>query len=511
MAETTAPQGPDLSQGVLLADVPETGVLAGRVGDQSVLVSRVDGKLHAVSGSCTHYGGPLAEGLAVGRTVRCPWHHACFDLATGEALAAPAFSRLDRWKVETSGDRLFVREKLTDTPRKPSLPWRWNRPDKIVIVGGGAAGFAAAERLRRLGYEGRLTMFSADADAPYDRPNLSKDYLAGTAPEEWIPLRDDAFYRDNAVDLRLGAEVVELSPGKRRLKDAKGEHHAYDALLLATGAEPVRLPLPGFDAPNVFTLRSLADSRAIIAAAAPGARVAVIGASFIGLEVAASLRARGLEVHVVAPDEVPMQKVLGREVGEFVRTLHEAEGVVFHLGRGVEAFAGGILKLTGGEQLAADFVVLGVGVRPRVKLAEQAGLKVENGVLVDEAFRTSAAGVWAAGDIASYPEPVSGGRARVEHWVAAERQGQVAAASMLGLDAPAAGPPFFWSHHYGLEIRYVGYAPGWDAAEVEGSLAAHDALIRYRKDGRVLAVATLGRDRASLAQAAAWEGCAVPA
>jgi NADPH-dependent 2,4-dienoyl-CoA reductase/sulfur reductase-like enzyme/nitrite reductase/ring-hydroxylating ferredoxin subunit len=504
MGETIAAQGPDLTAGVPLADIPDDGALAGRVGDEAVLLSRIDGALHAVSATCTHYGGPLAQGLVVGRTVRCPWHHACFDLATGKALRAPAFNRLDRWTVETADGKAYVRGKAPEPAPEPRTARKPDGPRKVVIVGGGAAGFAAAERLRTLGYDGRLTMFSADRDAPYDRPNLSKDYLAGTAPEEWIPLKDEAFYRDNGIELRSGAEIVSLAPQERLAVTADGTAHAFDALLLATGAEPVRLSGPGFDAANVFTLRSPADSRAIIAAATRAKRAVVVGASFIGLEVAASLRGRGLEVHVVAPEAVPMQKVLGRELGAFVRALHEANGVVFHLGRGVAGFDGERLTLDDGAQVAADFVVLGVGVRPRTRLAAEAGLTVDGGVVVDGRFETSAPGVFAAGDIAAYADPRFG-RTRVEHWVAAERQGQVAAAAMLGIDGPPAEAPFFWSQHYEVTIRYDGHAPGWDAVEIEGSIEGRDCLVRYRKDGRALAVATIGRDRENLMQAAAWE------
>lgn len=489
--------GPDLAAGVPLADVPSSGVLAGHVAGEPVLVCRVEGGLSAVSGACTHYGGALAEGLVVGDTVRCPLHHACFSLKTGEALAAPAFDPLARWPVEVRDGLVRVGpEKLVAAaPDETATPGAVTR---IVIVGGGAAGFAAAEMLRRRGYGGALTMLSAEADAPIDRPNLSKDYLAGTAPEAWMPLKGDDFYADNQIDLRVDTAVTRIDVQARTVETASGESFAFDRLLLATGSEPVRLTAPGFDLPNVHTLRSLADCRAIITAAANARRVAVIGASFIGLEAAAALRSRGLEVHVIAPDETPMERVLGRELGALVRRVHEDRGVIFHLQQTAQSFDGQRLELSAGGEVACDLVVLGVGVRPRVQLAQAAGLATDNGVIVDAFFETSSPGIFAAGDIARHPDPVTGEPVRAEHWVVAERQGQAAAANMLGQHAAYDRAAFFWSNHYDLSIHYVGHGVAFDEVLVDGSIAAGDATVRYRKAGRLLAAASIGRARENL-------------
>lgn len=493
--------GPEFSAGLPLADVPLTGALSGQVGGEPVLLMRRADGLFAVSGACTHYGGPLGAGLVVGDTVRCPWHHACFDLRSGQALAAPAFDALDRWTVEREGDRVYVRERMTTVPsRVTTAP---AHPARIVIIGGGAAGFAAAEMLRRRGFAGSLTLLSADAAPPCDRPNLSKDYLAGTAPEAWIPLKPDAFYVDHAIDLRLGVEVGQLDVAGRAVFSTAGERFGYDALLLATGAEPVRLKGKGFDGPNVHLLRSLADARGLIAALDGVRAVAVIGASFIGLEVAASLRGRGLPVTVIGPETVPLERVMGPEIGGFLRGLHEVNGVRFHLGQTAEAYDGKAVILADGQRIDADLVVLGVGVRPRVQLARDAGLAVDGGVIVDRALRTSASGIWAAGDIARYPDPVSGDLIRVEHWVAAQRQGQVAALSMLGKPAELIEPPFFWTQQYSQAIRYVGHADHWDALRIDGSIAEGDATVRFELTGVLVAAATLGRDAESLRLAAA--------
>jgi NADPH-dependent 2,4-dienoyl-CoA reductase/sulfur reductase-like enzyme/nitrite reductase/ring-hydroxylating ferredoxin subunit len=504
-----APGGPDLTHGIAASDLPEGGMLLGHVGEEAVLLARRGEEVFAVGATCTHYGGPLAEGLLVGETVRCPWHHACFSLRTGEAVRAPAFDPVPCWRVEQRDGRLFVREKLVPPTRRPAAakPAAGAAPGRIVIIGGGAAGFAAAERLRREGYAGRLTLLSADDAAPYDRPNLSKDYLAGTAPEEWIPLRPESFYAENAIELRLGTTVAGIDPSGRRVLLAGGGELLFDRLLLATGAEPVRPPIPGADTLQVRTLRSLRDSRALIEAAKSARQAVLIGAGFIGLEVAAALRARGLAVHVVAPEARPLERVLGPELGDLVRRLHEEQGVVFHLEAEVAGIEPGRVNLEGGQSLGAELVVLGTGVRPRMELAERAGLAVDHGVLVDEYLETSAPGIFAAGDIARWPDPHSGERIRIEHWVVAELQGQAAALNMLGGERRRrfTAAPFFWSRHYDTSIHYVGHAQRWDAIEVEGDIGARDAELRYLRDGRILAVATVGRDLRSLEAAAAME------
>ncbi len=257
MADQQAPPaGPDLSQGVALSEF-SGATLLGHVGDEDVLLVRSGSGVFAIDAHCSHYHGPLAEGLADGESIRCPWHHACFDLRTGEAARAPALNSIAVWKVEHEGDRIFVRQKREQP--KPRVKGAVDAPGRIVIVGGGAAGFAAAEMLRRQDYRGSIAMLSNEAAAPVDRPNLSKDYLAGSAPEDWLPLRPDGFYADAAIDMRLSTEVASIDTKARAVVLAGGEAIAYDRLLLATGAEPVRLPIPGADQPHVHVLRSLAD------------------------------------------------------------------------------------------------------------------------------------------------------------------------------------------------------------------------------------------------------------
>jgi NADPH-dependent 2,4-dienoyl-CoA reductase/sulfur reductase-like enzyme/nitrite reductase/ring-hydroxylating ferredoxin subunit len=493
--QQASPAGPDLSQGVMPSEF-SGDMLLGHVGDEDVLLVRSGPDIFAIEAHCSHYHGPLADGVIDGRHIRCPWHHACFDLRTGEAARAPALSAIAVWKVEREGERIFVRQK-PEQPR-PRVKGAVDAPARIVIVGGGAAGFAAAEMLRRQDYRGSIVMLSDEAAAPVDRPNLSKDYLAGSAPEDWLPLRPEGFYADAGIDLRLGTEVASIDTRAGAVVLAGGETIAYDRLLLATGAEPVRLPIPGVDQPHVHVLRSLADCRAIIASLTGARRAMVIGASFIGLEAAASLRARDIEVHVVGLEQRPMERVLGPEMGDFVRALHEERGVIFHLGDTVTAIDGKRATLKSGGVLDADVVVIGVGVRPRLALAEKAGLAIDRGVTVDAYLETSIPGVYAAGDIARWPDPHSGETIRVEHWVVAERQGQTAARNMLGQREVFDAVPFFWSQHYDVPINYVGHAEKWDEIAVDGDIAAKDCLLRYESGGRVLAVASIYRDVASL-------------
>jgi NADPH-dependent 2,4-dienoyl-CoA reductase/sulfur reductase-like enzyme/nitrite reductase/ring-hydroxylating ferredoxin subunit len=502
MSDTHDPPLPDLRSGVPLQQVPDGGSLAGRVDADEVILARRGDAVFAVGAHCTHYHGPLADGLIVGDTVRCPWHHACFSLRTGEALRAPALDPIACWRVERVGETVFVREKL-DPPSAAPAPS--TAPASIVIVGGGGAGLAAADMLRRDGYQGAITMISADAAAPCDRPNLSKDFLAGTAQEDWIPLRPPEYFTEQRIDLVLEARVSDIDVRKKRVRVENGRTYPYEALLIATGAEPVRLDVPGTPAVPVHYLRSFADSQAIVAAAAGASRVVVVGASFIGLEVAASLRARGVAVHVVAPDEVPLGRVMGPQVGGYIHRLHETHGVVFHLGTTVTWIDGRMVMLSDGTTIEADAVVAGVGVRPSVGLAERAGLAVDNGIQGDEYLQTTVPGVFAAGDVARWPDPHTGDRIRVEHWVVAERQGQAAARNMLGRRQPYDAVPFFWSQHYDTAINYVGHAQAWDDIQIDGDVDAGDCAVRYSRGGRVLAVATIGRDRTSLEAEAAME------
>ncbi|HKQ23013.1 MAG TPA: FAD-dependent oxidoreductase [Burkholderiales bacterium] len=495
MGEKQKLSGPDLSKGVALSELADGKMMLGHAAGEAVLLARRGEEIFAVGATCTHYSGPLNEGLLVEGTVRCPWHHACFDLRTGAPLRAPALNPIPCYQVIQQSERVRVGKRLPEreVPASPD-----DAPARIVIVGAGAAGHSAAETLRREGYRGQLVLIGADTDLPVDRPNLSKDYLAGTAPEEWMPLRPREFFDEQAIELVLGARANSIDTARKQVILDGGRAFQYDKLLLATGADPVKLELPGADLPHVHYLRTLGHSRAIIAAAGKAQHAVVVGSSFIGLEVAASLRARKVDVHVVGLDAVPLAKVMGPELGAFIRKVHEEHGVSFHLGMRPQAIDEKSVTLDNGERVPAELVVIGVGVRPALSLAEKAGLAVDRGVLVDEYLQTSVAGVFAAGDIARWPDHHSGERIRVEHWVVAERQGQTAARNMLGAREKFDAVPFFWSAHYDVGINYVGHASAWDRIEIEGSFDEHNAAVRFIAGQKTRALATIYRDQESL-------------
>ncbi|MGR8021175.1 FAD-dependent oxidoreductase [Burkholderia cenocepacia] len=509
MTGSDASSRPDLTQGIALDDLADGAMIEGHVGDAAVLLVRRGDELFAVGAQCPHYGGPLAEGLLVGDTIRCPWHHAAFCLRTGAMERAPALDGLPCWRVERRDGRAVVVD-ARPAAVPPALKAA-GLPASVVIVGGGAAAIAAAVTLRQEGYPHAITLLSADADPPYDRPNLSKDYLAGTAQADWLPLRAPSFYAEQRIDVRCNTRVTRIDPAQRSVELADGGRVDYGALLLATGTEPNKLNVPGADLPHVCTLRSRADCDALIGKLKTARRCVVVGASFIGLEAAAALRTRGLDVHVVAPDPHPMGRVLGDALGDTIKALHEAHGVVFHLGATPARIGPDSVTLSSGDVLPADVVLVGIGVHPNVELAQDAGLAVERGVTVDRFLQTSAPGIYAAGDIARWPDPLTGQRIRVEHWVVAERQGIVAARNLLGQQRPFDAVPFFWSQHYDLTLRYVGHAEQWERVEIEGDLGAHDCSIAYWRGNTRLAVVTIARDLDNLKAEAALERQMTPA
>ena len=478
-----------------MSSLADGGMIHGHVGDDEVLLARSGGEYFAVGARCTHYKGRLDRGLVVGDTVRCPLHHACFSLRTGEALRAPAFDPIKRWRVEVAGETIFVREKIAGAP---ALPKPGASPESILIIGGGAAGSAAADMIRREGYERPVTIVSADADLPVDRPNLSKDYLAGEAQDDWMPIWSKENYDERNIEVILGRRATSLDPKTRTVSFDDGSKRQYGALLIATGADPVQLSIPGSPQIPVLYLRSWADGRAIVEKLNGATRALVIGSSFIGLEVAASLRKRGLEVDVVSPDKLPLERVMGPDIGRFVQQVHETNGARFHLGQTVASVDGRTITLSGGDSFDADLIIVGVGVRPSMALAESAGLKIDKGIAVNEYLETSAPGVFAAGDNARWPDPHTGKNIRVEHWVVAQRQAQTAARNMLGRRERFDAVPFFWSRHYDLSIQYVGHAEQWDNIAIDGSIAAKNCRVTYSQSGKTLAVATIGRQREGL-------------
>jgi apoptosis-inducing factor 3 len=496
VSETTAGLGgPDLRVGIALGTLEEGKPYAGHADGEAVVLIRRGDEVFAMGGTCTHYSGPLAEGIVTGEQIRCPWHHACFSIRTGKVIAAPALGPIPTWQVTIRDGWVSVQEKRADevaTPRTDP-----SHPDSVVIVGSGAAGFMAAETLRIEGYTGAITLIDREEDAPYDRPNLSKDYLAGAAPEEWMVLRGPDFFAAQSIT-RVTAAAESIDAANRTVRLSNGSTIGYGALLLATGARAIVPPIPGAQQPHVHVLRSFRDCKRIIASLESSRRVVIVGASFIGMEAAASLRTRGIEVTIVAPEPVPFVRILGEPLGRLLQQRHEGQGVRFYLGRTVKEIRERDVVLNDGSTIPADLVLLGVGVIPEVDLAKSAGLALDNGVIVNQFLETSVPGIFAAGDIARYPDARFGGNIRVEHWVVAERQGQFAARNMLGAREPYRSIPFFWTRQFDVPISYVGHAAGWDDIRIDGSLNDLDCTITYLRDRNVMAVATMNRDLASL-------------
>lgn len=470
-------------------------------GRTDILLARVGGKYHAVGAHCPHYGAPLAEGALCGERIVCPWHHACFNATTGDLEEPPALDSLPCYEVRVDGESVIVSlpDEMIDR-RTPVMTKEDSSADGrlFVILGGGAAGYTAAQTLREDGFQGRILLITREDRLPYDRPNLSKDYLQGNAEPQWMPLRADEFYAEHNIEVRRDKEVVHVDAVNKTITFKDGDTLAYDSLLVATGGTPRHLDVPGSDLKNVFVLRSFNDADAIIEAARHASRAVVIGASFIGMETASSLIERKLSVTVVAPGEAPFEKTLGAEVGRLFKQIHEAHGVQFKLGASAARFEGdGAVKrvvLESGERIEADLVVVGVGVHPATDFLERVELHKDGGVVVDKHLR-AADGVYAAGDIAYFPSPLTNERQRIEHWRTAQQQGRVAAHNMAGQMVEFDGVPFFWTRQFDSGLLYVGHAASWDEIIYQGDVPSQNFLAFYVKEDRVLAVAGMNRDR----------------
>jgi NADPH-dependent 2,4-dienoyl-CoA reductase/sulfur reductase-like enzyme len=413
----------------------------------------------------------------------------------------PALDSLIRYDLRVEGERLFVSlPQDAEDRRVPEMVKRDVAADsrQFVIIGAGAAGYAAAQTLREEGFCGNVVMITREERAPYDRPNLSKDYLHGHAEPEWMPLRSEDFFKEHDIDLLLNHEVTRVDARTKTITFESGETMDYDALLVATGGAPIRPNISGADLKNVCVLRSFADADLIIETAAHSRRAVVVGASFIGMEAAYSLRERGLEVTVIAPSQEPFETTLGAEVGALFRRVQESHGIRFKLGNIVYRFDGShkveAVTLDSGEQIETDMVVVGVGVRPATQFLDGVELDQAGAVVVDSQLR-AADGLYAAGDITSFPDPRTGGRVRIEHWRTAQQQGQTAARNMVGRNVTFAAVPFFWTRQFDVGLLYVGHAASWDEIIYRGDVASQDFLAFYVKDNRVLAVAGMNRDR----------------
>jgi apoptosis-inducing factor 3 len=467
------------------------------VGENKLVLAKVDDRFYAVGGNCPHLKAPLAKGALCGTQLYCPWHHSAFDITTGELQEPPALDCLPTYEVKVQGNEVYV---TTISKQKVPNTNITLFPDKtFVIVGGGAAGLMAAQTLRQEGFDGKLVMITKEALPPYDRTMLSKKFLSGKMEAEKLPLRQEEFFEQHRIDLWTGKEVKTVDATTKTILLEDGSQLNYDKLLVATGGEPNSLQLPGANLENVCLLRSEADAERILEKAKAAKRVCIIGSSFIGLETAASLKTLGLDVTVLVKDAVPFEKIFGREIGQWFLDLHTEKGVTMKTATEVESIAGNAkvehVVLKNGERIEADLVVVGIGVHPKTDFLQGVELDEKDGsVRVDEHLQ-AAADVYAAGDIARYPDGRRNEPIRVEHWRLAQQHGYITALNMLGKTCSVDDiVPFFWTNQYDQRLSYVGHAEDWDEVMMDGSVADKKFLAFYLKSGKVQALASMGRD-----------------
>ncbi len=474
-------------------------------GGTKVLLYRIKDDFFATSPICPHYGAPLDEGIMSDGRIICPWHHSAFDIESGDLLEPPSCDAIVSYEVQVTGNdvSVYLPEETRDR-RLPSMTKRYDDQDDrtFVVAGGGASGYSAVQTLREDGFKGRIVMVTPENRLPYDRPNLSKEYLQGEAPMEWMPLRPKGFFDQYDIEVLTERSIKSVDSRARIVTFDNGDRLPYAKLLLAMGGKARKLDIPGSALGNIFTLRSFADSDLIIDAAKTGKKVVIVGGGFIGMESAYSLRERDLEVTVVVNEDIPLQRAFGPDIGKLLKKRHEKHGIRFKLGRTVREFTGAgtvsAVVLDNDETIETDFVIVGVGVDPASDRIQ--GIKIGNdgSVTVDE-FLMSEENIYAAGDIASFPDWRTPSRSRIEHWRTAEQQGRIAAHNMMGQTVTYRSIPFFWTAQAGLHLRYVGHAAQWDEIITQGKIEDANFISYFVKDDKVLAAAGIGRDKQMIA------------
>ncbi|MDY7003931.1 MAG: FAD-dependent oxidoreductase [Cyanobacteriota bacterium] len=485
-----------------IQDVKDGEMQQVSVGKTKILLVNIDGQIKAFGSNCTHYGAPLAEGIISGDRIVCPWHNACFSTKTGELQQPPGLDNLPEYEVSINGENVMV-SIPEETPFECTPPMAKHDPAVdsrvFVILGTGVAGLNAAETLRKEGFQGRVVMITASEKLPYDRTMLSKAYLQGETSENALPLRSEEFYQEHDIEILSNTRVTRVDAKTKSIPLTDSQTIEYDALLLATGCKAAKLDVPGAELENIFTLRDHQDAEKIVDAAENAKNAVIIGSSFIGMETAASLTQAGLAVAVISPESVPFEKILGTEIGEMFRKKHEDKGVCFQFGTKATEFKGNgkveAVVLEDGTTIDTDLVIVGIGVQPATDYLEGIELNSEDNSIPTNKFLQAGDGLYAAGDIASFPYWKTGKSTRIEHWRLAAQHGRIAAHNMLGNSVPFVGIPFFWSGQFDLKLRYVGHAEEWDEIIFDGNLSEEKFIAYYIKDDRVLAAAGCNRDQ----------------
>ncbi|HUX13438.1 MAG TPA: FAD-dependent oxidoreductase [Spirochaetia bacterium] len=462
------------------------------VGKDEVLLVRDGNRVFACSNSCPHYGGSLHKGSVRGHVVTCPLHNASFDLEDGTLLTPPALDDLPVFDVKVEDGYVMIGSKRSPAIQMPSGA----DSRTVIIVGGGAGGNAAAEALRRHGFAGKITIITQESDRPYDRPMLSKGFLSGSAEEGWLPLRPERFYGDLHIQFKRGTAVRTINPALRSVTLGDGTELKADALVFATGSVPRRPQFPGANLDGIFTLRSASDARLIKARVTKKKSVVLLGAGFIGMELASDLTDAGMQVHVVAPEAEPMLLQFGERIGSRVREMHTERGVQFHLGVTASRAAGDRkvekIFLSDGTEIDTTLVVTAFGVTPAIAFLENTGLLTQGSVRVNSMCETSAPGVYAVGDIAAVPYPGDCGTHRIEHWVVAETQARHAARAILGDRAAFRDLPFFWTRQCEKSIKYIGFPTRFEQIAFRGDPENGSFLAGFYHGERLVGAASLG-------------------
>ncbi len=483
---------------------------------KEILIVKTKGKISALGAYCTHYGASLEEGVLHGDKIICPLHHACFNSHSGDLLEPPAFEALPKYNVSIDGDDVSV--SLPDElpfSRTPEMSKKENDDFVYAIIGGGAAGYGAAQAMREAGFEGKIVMFTKEDKTPYDRPNLSKDYLEGSAQPEWMPIRPDDFYKNYGIEIEFNKNVKSVSIKSKKIKFEDSSDCKFDKLLIATGGTPIKLNIPGSDLRNIFYLRSFDDADKIIekiqgmlADKQTSKKAVVVGSSFIGMESANSLAERGLEVTVVSLDETPFELTFGKEIGKLIQKKYEAKGIKFKLGRKVKNFTQEekitFVGLDNNEKIEADLIVIGIGVKPSTDIIDLEK-NPDGGIKVDKTFHIvvnsdkAAENIYAAGDVASFFDSKTNSQTRIEHWRTAMQQGRIAGFNMAGVKKEYSSAPFFWTMQAGLKIDYVGHAKKWDDIIYRGNIKSEKFMAFYVLQDKVVAAAGLNHNKELIA------------